>query len=512
MIYNESHGTVLDLIEAAKQRIDEHVGEGSEESKLSQKAQAYEMLSLLLFSGKVSASQKTDLMNILIDVKKDQYEKQIKSIPRERDLQRLKNLILYGKETVDTSQENKSGIYNNQKVVLVSHSQGNLYANKATELLKSEFPEKIGYFGNVQLASPSNNIYHHNVAHIKLSTDYVLKLIGIAPNFYTKYYPLSKSNKNIQNWMKSDNILVSMGATLAGRIHVDQFDSLGHNAIDSYLNEQNFISTSSDGPFEFSTADYFVKMMNQVALAQDSNCDNKIEYDGDFISSHVTSSLNSQTGDVVFDFTKLVNLDISNFNIDLIDSGAITSVKSVEEGENTDGHILGLRYIASIGGTEYDLSKNPKVALQFQSTPGKPFPATNVKLRISGLYLNSYEYLSEDINFSLFVCPSGIQDRVDGCDYPETRKPSISSVELGVYPDCPEDSQGFGEFHSKCYVNYSCTDSFNRKYNMRHSTNVLKACGYRDDGSRFPIFHKQDVFVSCIGEGGHSEFEKAECF
>jgi hypothetical protein len=92
----------------------------------------------------------------------------------------LKSMILAGSEK--------------QKLILVSHSQGNLFVNAAVQELNSDstFTKRLPFIGNVQVASPSQYVGVNKKLHVTNSMDAILRL----DNFF--YTPLSSNYLLIQ--------------------------------------------------------------------------------------------------------------------------------------------------------------------------------------------------------------------------------------------------------------------------------------------------------------------------
>lgn len=89
-------------------------------------------------------------------------------------------------ELTDHVEKYREGILQGQKVLVVSHSQGNFYINQARQILASQQPsvpmESFGIFG---VATPANNIGGNNAPYLTNHRDVILLVPGSLPSNWT---------------------------------------------------------------------------------------------------------------------------------------------------------------------------------------------------------------------------------------------------------------------------------------------------------------------------------------
>lgn len=154
----------------------------------------------------------------------------------EADLQELENHL-------------KPKLLADRKVILVSHSQGNWYANDVyTRLFESvvqdpDVASKAAYYGNLSVASPASFVKAPYHAIIKGKQDQV---VGYVPG--------------------------SLGYTHIYNGDWSGYDRLGHNFINIYLNKNLLASQNGTGPEFISMEDLFYEKMESVASRLAPNC------------------------------------------------------------------------------------------------------------------------------------------------------------------------------------------------------------------------------------------------
>ena len=86
------------------------------------------------------------------------------------------------KTRADLADKITGALFVGKKVLLVSHSQGNLYANEVYERIRNAYPKETEkYFGNLQVAPATRAISAKNGKYILLAQDFVIGVLSSLP-------------------------------------------------------------------------------------------------------------------------------------------------------------------------------------------------------------------------------------------------------------------------------------------------------------------------------------------
>lgn len=151
LAYNRSRGLVLDLLETINQKVDETGGLTAGQilflMKLSKKAalSSIEAMSTATGGGRIVVSLAVDA----VDAASDAYIEKL-----ENDAEYLSR---YYEETTTSLHVQKytSDLQEGKKVIVVAHSQGNLFANNAVAEVVNRYPEYVNSIGIVGVANPA---------------------------------------------------------------------------------------------------------------------------------------------------------------------------------------------------------------------------------------------------------------------------------------------------------------------------------------------------------------------
>ncbi len=212
LAYNESRGFIKDIIVTINQKVEETGGLTASQLlfliKLSKKAALRQIKSLAASSGGgiiVSVAVQA------VDMASDIYIEKLKEDAQGKSLE-------VEQETLDKHiQLYNSSLCEGKRVIIVAHSQGNLFANKAVENIinnKPYFEESIGILG---VANPAGRIMGDNV-YITAHDDFVIDILRVTHNVL---------ESNIDN---------DPGFFIFG----DPRDGLHHNFMYSYLASKFF--------------------------------------------------------------------------------------------------------------------------------------------------------------------------------------------------------------------------------------------------------------------------------
>jgi len=365
-----------DLKEAADQVIDEYLNRTIEDKKKVLEIEAYQYLSSLAFGSldPVFASD-IEIKLMLDETHKSTVQKIVNSNPRVSDVEGLYRKVYTENLALD------------RRVILVSHSQGNLFANEVTKKLEREDPEKLKFFGNVRLAPPTSKVNDANVSKITIDTDYVINgILGQPFNFYSEPLPWQK------NISARESILYSALPILLGgkTIKVSKFDPMGHGVEPIYLNEDLIISPEKNGPFLNSSAEYFMKAMNSVSLAMESNCSKSIPV----LNEKKDIEFSREQGSA---FVRVSVPVIETGVTDLQLSGAINKIEEFED----------LKYYIFVHSEKKESSTPIGGEFRFTlDTYNKSSARVSVLYNVLGKYKGKYHYVGAK-DFIIDFCEKG---------------------------------------------------------------------------------------------------------
>lgn len=268
-LHNQSENKFLDIIEVINQKIDEYEGQNDPSIWLN--------VASLIFSPELRPTRlsTTALASAIDNIYFTAITKGLTEPPRTQD-------IAKGFDELSKRLRQK------QKVIIVSHSQGNLFANEIVKKIKedSSLADYHQYLSVLKLASPTN-VSYTNERHIKYDRDFVVKLFAPAANYYLK------PNVTKVNWSLRDYAFGSTyGHTITEYTKTPENFS-GHGVVEVYLNERQRASQTIDGSYENTPVDFFVYEMNQLALDFPDNCSRSIEIDEDKVSIRGSKKENS---------------------------------------------------------------------------------------------------------------------------------------------------------------------------------------------------------------------------
>lgn len=174
LAYNYSRGFVKDILEVINQKVDETGGLTATEIlfllKLSKKAALKAITSLSTASG--GARIIVDVAARAVDTASDEYIKRL-----EEDAEGLSRY--YQESTTnDHIQKYTSDLNEGKKVIVVAHSQGNLFANAAVTEVINRNSDYVNSIGIVGVASPAGIVIGSN-QYITADDDRVIDALRI---------------------------------------------------------------------------------------------------------------------------------------------------------------------------------------------------------------------------------------------------------------------------------------------------------------------------------------------
>jgi hypothetical protein len=245
-VHNRSAGLVgeLDLIEAMLQL-----------ANLTTSSDKYQAISQTLFN-----------VNLVMP---DQSQVEVDSELNEKILKKraefIKNSIgnLTEQDTLLLTDKIKSALEDHKKVILISHSQGNLFASESNRVLREYYSDALSilnYTGNLRIASPYADENMPNSDNILVDQDQVIN----NPFLITAANPTHrlKEVNRVPAYFTTDGKMV--GGTNYGS---------GHGIEEIYLSETIKVKgVDENGPYEKTMAEVFIDQLKAVAKSIPSNC------------------------------------------------------------------------------------------------------------------------------------------------------------------------------------------------------------------------------------------------
>ena len=111
----------------------------------------------------------------------------------------IANYTINAPELIDHVAKYKKAIQQGQKVLVVSHSQGNLYVNEAKKLLQAELTnEQMHSFSIFAVATPANNVGGDNAPYFTNHRDVILLVPGAMPTNWTLHDAAGSVMSNLE--------------------------------------------------------------------------------------------------------------------------------------------------------------------------------------------------------------------------------------------------------------------------------------------------------------------------
>lgn len=238
--YNQSLGVLKDFMESGIQLIEQTLGTGD-----------YKAWSHYLRFGQIPTNLGSEATRALINQRLGEIRNGIlfnlQNSSREQDIIGLSQMV-------------GGYLAAERKVLLVSHSQGNFFANSAYSTLQlSEVSSKLKFYANFQVAPPTSEVRSKGL-YIKLLDDVIVGNVPFSlPGNYSQVGP---------DWSFTDE-----DGEMSGQ------DSVHHNFLDTYTSVNVFGDGAHGG-----TMDYiFKETLLDVAAKLESNCSDqpkiKLTYD-----------------------------------------------------------------------------------------------------------------------------------------------------------------------------------------------------------------------------------------
>lgn len=243
--YNRTEGLGLDIIESAAQKI---------RSYLPNVLNPYKVWSQYLRIGTLPSSlSNSEVLEAL-------------AIDLENVRQDVLNLPIVAQDTILLAQRLGGYLANDRKVLLVSHSQGNLFANEAFNVLKNGISsEKLKFYKNLMVATPAN--YNAtNGPWMTLDSDKVIKLVGLPSNY------AAKDSEELKKFKQKDSLVHNF-------LKIYATSSL-KGALTSASFEFPFVETGS-------MEEILTGNLIETAKLLESNCSGLPTFTGNFITSNV---------------------------------------------------------------------------------------------------------------------------------------------------------------------------------------------------------------------------------
>ncbi|WP_290736971.1 hypothetical protein [Halobacteriovorax sp. JY17] len=440
----------------------------------------------------------------------------------------------------------KVQLENGNKVLVVSHSQGNLFSNEAFVRLfdPAEAYEGVGTLsedykksiGAVHIASPYPTSLFSNSDSILLKEDLLITpLSGVSGNYSITRGPSSVSSTFLLGEVANVERQTMLTAMRSSGRYVP-LPTLGHSIDDLYLSENYFATGTRYNGEEVSMMGIVVDSMNTVAQNFESDCEApKVSSMEDFIrGDKVSLEEHNEFGvDIFLDFSKLEvgfhvdsgqvyspykEGDINKVSISLI-GGYQSKLERLE-----DGRIILNEKRDSIQLPPVEIEEFETYKLKFLGSPtrisdGSKYLSVYISIEdIFGVELNGEtevllcseeDCCREGENFNPVSrkcddCPKGRVYPDGSCDYLQPSGPLITNtvVEESREPPTTCDDIGTGsytiDYYKTCTYTVSCPDNHSSLYVINFNEFGVK--DYQKYGSSQVLARSRDSY-SCQNNG-----------
>lgn len=396
--FNQSEGFINDIYETAEQKIKEwndEPGEGETYREMREKiALKYQALS----GYEVDSSTTKAIYNSIPKDQAPQPDGSLEEFVDHLKKERLKYEII--NSTADPRVQDVEKLYfklvehinNKDRVILFSHSQGNLFIDEVIKEMNDNGIDFSKYLINVRYGSPSGpgTSVGLNYKDVKYHTDFVTGYIGIpqthhakgsgTPTFVYKMNHVLVRSKSLS--IVSGVISTLVSSAITG-------DATGHGMKEWYV-EPNIMTSEDDLSFSnpVRANDLSMNYLDELFETFGDTCSRQLEFDTSSVS--LSASCPADSNECTFDIENLkVRADFTDNNYQSIDSdqfkNSLYTSQYSEEIELSNLQINRSQY--DYGSFHFPIPKS-EYAVKYKYLNNEDFEYTgSFELDLSGLEL-----------------------------------------------------------------------------------------------------------------------------